>query len=391
MPPKHTCFVMMPFAESFNPVMEESIRPAIEAINLRCLRADEILDSGVVIDQIRKGIDESLVCLADLTNLNRNVVYEVALAHAQGKPVVLMTQDSPDTLPFDLRHFRVIKYESTLEGRQALRATLSRSLSVVVEAPESPTRYLEEMLVPRSLGAREVPFVVAVSPLSWREAAKVGGGFKKLRRTCSDHLGTRGLIQAFGLIFGLDRLPELLNPGDYVDQVVRDTAANIYCIGSPKANPWSGLLLEDFYRRWHPRLEFKADPTSIDLRNIRVMLEINGNPYKPHNFGPSDTDPFIRDFGIIVRGPHPADSSSILMVMAGRSSLGTEAACRAVTDPTYIAEIKRRLQHEKVDLSDHKQAFWAVVTMARDMTENGTYEAILPSFEITEVHRFQCS
>jgi hypothetical protein len=386
---KSTCFVMMPFAEVFNPVLEEAIRPAIEACHLRAVRADELVEPGGIPDQIRKGITESLTCIADLTGLNRNVVYEVALAHAQGKSVILVTQDSPQSLPFDLRHFRVLKYAPTREGRQKLRETLALSLSAVIGAPESPTRYLEEMLVPRSLGSREGPFVVAASPLSWREDAKLGGGFTKLRRTCSDYVGIRGMIQAFGLIFGLDRLPDLLNPGDYVDQLVRENAVNLYCIGSPKANRWSGLLLEDFFKRWHPRLEFKPDPASIDLRNIRVMIEINGNPYKPNSFGPKDTDPFIRDFGVLVRGPHPADPNYVLMVMAGRSSLGTEAVCRAATDPRHIAEIKRRLQHERVDLSDHKQGFYVVVTMDLDMTEGGTYEAILSSFEIAEVHAFR--
>ena len=384
------CFVIMPFEAPFKPVLEEAIRPAVEECDLHLIYADEIPEPGPIPDQIVKGISESLLCIADLTGLNRNVVYEVALAHAQGKPVILVTQDNPDGLPFDLRHFRVVRYTSTPEGRQTLKATLSLSLKAVIGAPESPKRYLEEMLVPQSLGHREGPFVMAASPLSWREAAKLGGGFKRLRRTCSDHVGIRGLIQAFGLIFGLDRLPDLLNPGDYADQVIRDNAANLYCIGSPKANRWSGLLLEAFFKRWRPGIEFRADPASTDLRNIRVMTEINGLPYKPHSFGTKDTDPFVRDFGLLVRGPHPADPNYVLMVMAGRSSLGTEAVCRAATDPTHIAGIRRRLEHEMVDLNNHKQAFYAVVTMDRDMKEEGTYEAILSSFEIAEVHALRC-
>ncbi len=129
---------------------------------------------------------------------------------------------------------RLLAYVFLMNGT-LFNAELIKQGYARVIAPSPFHRYKEFCLYEQ--GAREVPFVVAVSPLSWREAAKVGGGFKKLRRTCSDHVGIRGLIQAFGLIFGLDRLPDLLNPGDYVDQVVRDTAANIYCIGSPKANP----------------------------------------------------------------------------------------------------------------------------------------------------------
>jgi hypothetical protein len=70
------------------------------------------------------------------------------------------------------------------------------------------------------------------------------------------------LIQAFGLVFGLKRLPDLLNPGDYVDAVARENPVNLYCIGSPKANRWTGIMLEDFFQRWKPKLEYKADPKS---------------------------------------------------------------------------------------------------------------------------------
>jgi hypothetical protein len=245
------------------------------------------------------------------------------------------------------------------------------------------------MLVPSSIGSKEGPFIVAVSPLSWREAAHTANGYKKLRHTCSDHVGVRGLIQTFGLIYGLDHLPDLLNPDEYADEAVQNATANVYSIGSPLANRWSGLFLGDFYKQWHPRLEFKADPTSPNLRNIRLMLEINGNPYRPPSFKPSDKDPFVRDFGVVIRGPHPADSSCVLMILAGRASLGTEAASHAATNPTFIAAIKTRLSHENVDLSDHKQAFWALVTMSRDMTEGGTYEAIMSTFEIEEVHGFR--
>lgn len=380
-----SCFVIMPGAKSFNLIFEDALLPAIEACNLAAVRGTEILMDGEIPGQIRKGIADSLVCIADLSGLNRNVVYEVALAHAQNKPVILVTQDSPESLPFDLRHFRIIKYTHTPEGRQQLQNNLSESLKAIIGAPESPTRSLEEMLVPRSLASREGPFVIASSPLSWRDATKLGGGFTKLRKTCSDHVGIRGMIQAFGLIFGLDRLPELLDPGDYVDQVVHDNPANLYCIGSPKVNRWSGLILRELSKRWEPRIEFKADPKSSDLRNIRVMIEIDGDSYTPKNFGIGKTDPFVRDFGIVLRAPHPADPNYMVMVIAGRSSLGSEAVSRAVTDPTHIAVIKRHLELKDVDLTNHKEPFYAIVRMDRDTHEDGSYEAILSSFEIVEV------
>ena len=36
----HSCFVIMPFASTFNSVYERVIRPAVEEAGLACIRAD---------------------------------------------------------------------------------------------------------------------------------------------------------------------------------------------------------------------------------------------------------------------------------------------------------------------------------------------------------------
>ena len=53
--------------------------------------------------------------LADLTGKNANVLYELGLAHAIDKPVVLLSQ-SMDDVPFDLRALRVITYDVAHPG-----------------------------------------------------------------------------------------------------------------------------------------------------------------------------------------------------------------------------------------------------------------------------------
>ena len=48
--------------------------------------------------------------VAELTTKNPNVFYELGLAHALRKPVVLVSSNEED-VPFDLRHIRVIVYD----------------------------------------------------------------------------------------------------------------------------------------------------------------------------------------------------------------------------------------------------------------------------------------
>ena len=63
-----------------------------------------------MIDQIWRGINKAKVLVAELTTKNPNVFYELGLAHALRKPVILISSNQDD-VPFDLRHIRVILYD----------------------------------------------------------------------------------------------------------------------------------------------------------------------------------------------------------------------------------------------------------------------------------------
>jgi hypothetical protein len=109
--PGDTCFVMMPFAPPLGGYYSAVFEPAILKAGLTPLRADdELFGTGKIIDQIWRGINGSKVLVAELTNRNPNVFYELGLAHALNKPVVLVSSNETD-VPFDLRHIRVIYYD----------------------------------------------------------------------------------------------------------------------------------------------------------------------------------------------------------------------------------------------------------------------------------------
>ncbi len=62
-------------------------------------------------DQVWEGINAAKVLVAELTSRNPNVLYELGLAHALRKPVVLISSNEDD-IPFDVRHIRVIYYDT---------------------------------------------------------------------------------------------------------------------------------------------------------------------------------------------------------------------------------------------------------------------------------------
>jgi hypothetical protein len=108
-----SCFVMMPFAAPLGNYYEKVYKPAIEKAGLKPVRADaEIFGTGKIMDQVWSGINAAKVLVAEMTTRNPNVFYELGLAHALKKPVVLISSNEGD-VPFDLKHIRVIYYDVT--------------------------------------------------------------------------------------------------------------------------------------------------------------------------------------------------------------------------------------------------------------------------------------
>jgi hypothetical protein len=106
-----TCFVMMPFADPIGAYFGTLYGPAIKRAGMTAVRADtDIFGTGKIIDQIWAGISNARVLVAELTGRNPNVLYELGLAHALKKPVVLVSSNEND-VPFDVRHVRVIYYQ----------------------------------------------------------------------------------------------------------------------------------------------------------------------------------------------------------------------------------------------------------------------------------------
>lgn len=109
--PTDSCFVMMPFATPLGSHYGLIYESAIKKAGLRPVRADDdIFATGKIIDQVWAGIRSARVLVAELTSRNPNVFYELGLAHALKKPVVLVSSNESD-VPFDVRHIRVIYYD----------------------------------------------------------------------------------------------------------------------------------------------------------------------------------------------------------------------------------------------------------------------------------------
>ena len=108
---KKTSFILMPFADEFSDVYEYLIVTGLQDAGYTVKRADDIKSQSNIIGDIIENIIKSDLIVADLTGANPNVYYELGIAHALNKKVILITQEI-DELPFDLRSYRVVSYST---------------------------------------------------------------------------------------------------------------------------------------------------------------------------------------------------------------------------------------------------------------------------------------
>jgi hypothetical protein len=108
------CFVVSAFGSNVEEqrrhkqVLRHLVQKVLGA-RFRVTRADEIDDEGLITNQIIEHLIDDDLVIADLTGLNPNVFYEVAVRHAARKPIVhLITQGQE--IPFDIANMRAVQY-----------------------------------------------------------------------------------------------------------------------------------------------------------------------------------------------------------------------------------------------------------------------------------------
>lgn len=128
-----SCFVAMPFQRAFDPVFH-GIKRALETGDpqFTVLRTDKDLGGQNIIDAILRGIGSSEIFIADVTDRNPNVFYELGLAHIvkDVDKVILITQ-SIEAIPFDLRPYSHIQYARTAAGIRKLKNDIRKAVTAV--------------------------------------------------------------------------------------------------------------------------------------------------------------------------------------------------------------------------------------------------------------------
>ncbi len=175
-----TCFVIAPIGEPdtdtrrrSDQILRHVIKPSLGPLGYSAKRADEIAEPGVITSQVMQHVVEDDLVLADLTEVNPNVFYELAVRHALRRPFVQIIAANEE-LPFDVHAQRTIKFDhqdldSVEEAKQNIQDQV-RSLETgdfEVETPISLSLDLQPLRQSDDPGQRSLAEVIsAISDLN---------------------------------------------------------------------------------------------------------------------------------------------------------------------------------------------------------------------------------
>lgn len=106
------CLALLPFREHTLSVFDEVIETSIREAGYIPIRADRLRSPQSIHDEVLDQIELCTCVIADITDDNPNVNYEIGLARSLGKPIIMITASrDPASVPFYYKGQRVHFYD----------------------------------------------------------------------------------------------------------------------------------------------------------------------------------------------------------------------------------------------------------------------------------------
>jgi len=136
------CFIICPLGSKdsedrtrSNKLLEYIVEEPVTDHGYTIERADEISQPGSITSQIIEKTIESELVIADLTDHNPNVFYELAIRHATGEPYIQLI-DSSQSIPFDIADERTIHYEFDVKAAEEASEELRSQIETIEDGAE---------------------------------------------------------------------------------------------------------------------------------------------------------------------------------------------------------------------------------------------------------------
>lgn len=126
---KKTCFVITPIGDNnseirrhIDGIIDQAIIPALNE-KYEVEVAHRKYEIGSINDRVIRSVYEADLVVANLTNLNPNVMFELAIRYSHGKPAIVIAEDGTK-LPFDIIDENTVFYINDPFGANELKIRL---------------------------------------------------------------------------------------------------------------------------------------------------------------------------------------------------------------------------------------------------------------------------
>ncbi|GAG11553.1 unnamed protein product, partial [marine sediment metagenome] len=154
---KKRCYVIMPFSdtksctkEEWTEIFEDVIKPAVEESGLgyKCERSRAKREN--IIKGIINDLNTAQAVIADLTDDNPNVFYELGVRHTLQRRTILIAQHEED-IPFDLQPYPTIIYKRSPAGVRQLKHEIKGNFKDIEGNPERADNPVADFLAERNI------------------------------------------------------------------------------------------------------------------------------------------------------------------------------------------------------------------------------------------------
>lgn len=155
--PEKLCFVIAPIGEPDSDTRKRSdtvlkyiIEPPCQEQGYKVVRADKIYKPGLITMQVIEKVLNAELVVADLTEHNPNVFYELAVRHAAQKHIIHLIAKEEE-IPFDLSDYRTIRVDhQDLESVENAKNEIQKQIREIeggapVQTPIQVAMMLEQL------------------------------------------------------------------------------------------------------------------------------------------------------------------------------------------------------------------------------------------------------